>query len=95
MQGPAPRSDPSSRPLQTARLSSSIAEAGAWPSSVIEGPSVRGQWFVTHSAQPHLDGGYTVFGRVNEVGMKVVDKIVRGDKIFSVKIVELAKPPRR
>jgi cyclophilin family peptidyl-prolyl cis-trans isomerase len=46
------------------------------------------QWFVTHSPQPHLDGGYTVFGRVNETGMKVVDKIVRGDKILSVKIVE-------
>ena len=45
------------------------------------------QWFVTHSPQPHLDGGYTVFGRVNEVGMKVVDKIVRGDKILSVRIV--------
>lgn len=45
------------------------------------------QWFVTHSPQPHLDGGYTVFGRVNETGMKVVDKIVRGDKILSVRIV--------
>lgn len=46
------------------------------------------QWFVTHSPQPHLDGGYTVFGRVNEADMKVVDKIVRGDRITSVKIVE-------
>ena len=46
------------------------------------------QWFVTHSPQPHLDGGYTVFGRVNEIGMKVVDTIVRGDKIISIKIVE-------
>lgn len=46
------------------------------------------QWFVTHSPQPHLDGGYTVFGRVNETGMKVVDKIVRGDKILTVRIVE-------
>lgn len=45
------------------------------------------QWFVTHSPQPHLDGGYTVFGRVNEFGMKVVDKIVRGDKIVSVRII--------
>jgi cyclophilin family peptidyl-prolyl cis-trans isomerase/HEAT repeat protein len=45
------------------------------------------QWFVTHAPQPHLDGGYTVFGRVNEAGMKVVDKIVRGDKILNVKIV--------
>lgn len=45
------------------------------------------QWFVTHSPQPHLDGGYTVFGKVNETGMKVVDKIVRGDKILTVRIV--------
>jgi cyclophilin family peptidyl-prolyl cis-trans isomerase/HEAT repeat protein len=46
------------------------------------------QWFVTHSPQPHLDGGYTVFGRVNETDMKVVDSIVRGDKILTVKIIE-------
>lgn len=45
------------------------------------------QWFVTHSPQPHLDGGYTVFGRVNSRGMEVVDKIVRGDMIVSVRIV--------
>ncbi len=46
------------------------------------------QWFVTHSPQPHLDGGYTVFGRVNESDMKIVDNLVRGDKVLSVKIVE-------
>ena len=46
------------------------------------------QWFVTHSPQPHLDGGYTVFGRVNEKDMSVVDNIVRGDRILSVRIVE-------
>ena len=45
------------------------------------------QWFVTHSPQPHLDGGYTVFGRVNETGMKVVDQIVREDKVIRVRIV--------
>lgn len=43
------------------------------------------QWFVTHSPQPHLDGGYTVFGRVI-AGMDVVDNIVRGDKIRSITI---------
>lgn len=53
------------------------------------------QWFVTHSPQPHLDGGYTVFGRVNESDMKVVDKIVRGDKILSVKIVEGKTPAKK
>jgi cyclophilin family peptidyl-prolyl cis-trans isomerase/HEAT repeat protein len=46
------------------------------------------QWFVTHSPQPHLDGGYTIFGRVGEDGMKIVDNLTRGDKILSVKIVE-------
>lgn len=45
------------------------------------------QWFVTHSPQPHLDGGYTVFGRVSEKDMPVVDNIVRGDKILTVRIV--------
>ena len=43
------------------------------------------QWFVTHSPQPHLDGGYTVFGRV-VLGMDVVDNIVRGDVIKSIVI---------
>ena len=50
------------------------------------------QWFVTHSPQPHLDGGYTVFGRVL-TGMEVVDNIVRGDVIRSVSIAESG--PRR
>lgn len=45
------------------------------------------QWFVTLSPQPHLDGGYTVFGHVNETDMKIVDSIVRGDKILNVKII--------
>ncbi len=35
------------------------------------------QWFVTHAPQPHLDGGYTVFGNVIS-GMEVVDRIARG-----------------
>jgi cyclophilin family peptidyl-prolyl cis-trans isomerase/HEAT repeat protein len=43
------------------------------------------QWFVTHAPQPHLDGGYTVFGRVIS-GMDVVDKIARGDVVQSVVI---------
>ena len=43
------------------------------------------QWFVTHSPQPHLDGGYTVFGRV-VTGMNVVDSIIRGDVIKSIVI---------
>ena len=45
------------------------------------------QWFVTHSPQPHLDGGYTVFGRVIR-GMDVVDRIARGDVIKRVVVNE-------
>ncbi|MDT5061888.1 MAG: hypothetical protein QOH63_2347 [Acidobacteriota bacterium] len=49
------------------------------------------QWFVTHSPQPHLDGGYTVFGRVRE-GMDVVDRIARGDVIQKISITESFPP---
>ena len=45
------------------------------------------QWFVTHSPQPHLDGGYTVFGHVIR-GMEVVDNIARGDIIRRVIVNE-------
>jgi cyclophilin family peptidyl-prolyl cis-trans isomerase len=45
------------------------------------------QWFVTHSPQPHLDGGYTVFGRVIR-GMEVVDNIVRGDVIRRIIVTD-------
>lgn len=45
------------------------------------------QWFATHSPQPHLDGGYTVFGRVIR-GMEVVDSIARGDTIRRVIVNE-------
>ena len=41
------------------------------------------QWFVTHSPTPHLDGKYTIFGKVTE-GMDVVHQIVEGDKIIDV-----------
>jgi len=45
------------------------------------------QFFITHSPQPHLDGGYTVFGQV-VAGMDVVDRIARGDVIRRVEILE-------
>jgi cyclophilin family peptidyl-prolyl cis-trans isomerase/HEAT repeat protein len=47
------------------------------------------QWFVTHTPQPHLEGGYTVFGRVaSATDMRVVDSIVRGDLIRSINVTE-------
>lgn len=44
------------------------------------------QFFITHSPQPHLNGRYTIFGRVI-AGMDVVDKIAQGDK-FNVVVLD-------
>ena len=52
------------------------------------------QWFVTHAPQPHLDGGYTVFGKV-VAGMEVVDRIVRGDVVQSIVVKEQQGSGRR
>jgi cyclophilin family peptidyl-prolyl cis-trans isomerase len=50
----------------------------------LSGPDTGGsQYFITHSPQPHLDGHYTVFGRVVG-GFDVLDKIVQGDLITKV-----------
>jgi cyclophilin family peptidyl-prolyl cis-trans isomerase/HEAT repeat protein len=50
----------------------------------LSGPDTGGsQYFITHSPQPHLDGHYTVFGRVVR-GYDVLDRIVQGDLITSV-----------
>ncbi len=38
------------------------------------------QFFICHSEQPHLNGRYTVFGKVKS-GMEVVDQIQIGDVI--------------
>lgn len=44
------------------------------------------QWFITHSPTPHLDGNYTIFGRVRS-GMDVVHAIQVGDEIKEINIV--------
>jgi cyclophilin family peptidyl-prolyl cis-trans isomerase len=52
----------------------------------LSGPNTGGsQFFVTHSPQPHLDGGYTVFGQVLS-GWDVLDRIAQGDHIVRVTV---------
>src|SRR5262245_10199629 len=45
------------------------------------------QFFFCHSPQPHLDGGYTIFGQVT-AGMEAVDKLTRGDVIERIDVIE-------
>lgn len=44
------------------------------------------QWFVTLAPTPHLDGKYTIFGRVTQ-GLNTVKKITIGDIIQSIDII--------
>ncbi|CDQ19442.1 peptidyl-prolyl cis-trans isomerase B (cyclophilin B) [Halobacillus karajensis] len=43
------------------------------------------QFFVCHSAQPHLDGRHTVFGKVIE-GVDTVDRVRVGDVMQKVRV---------
>jgi len=52
------------------------------------GPGTNGsQFFITHVPTPHLDNRHTVFGEVvGAKDQKVVDSIVKGDKIITIAI---------
>ena len=43
------------------------------------------QFFITHAPTPHLDGRYTIFGKVSK-GMDVVHRLEIGDEIEKVEI---------
>jgi peptidyl-prolyl cis-trans isomerase B (cyclophilin B) len=50
------------------------------------GPDTGGsQYYLCHASQPHLDGAYTVFGRVLS-GFDVMDRIVQGDRMLRIRI---------
>ena len=82
MQGGDPRGDGSGGPgyaipcevnmLRFARGSVGMALSGK--------DTGGSQFFICHSSQPHLDGGYTIFGQV-EQGMDMVDMLEEGNII--------------
>jgi cyclophilin family peptidyl-prolyl cis-trans isomerase len=45
------------------------------------------QWYITHSATPHLDARYTNFGFVVE-GMEVVHRLEAGDTILGMELLK-------
>jgi cyclophilin family peptidyl-prolyl cis-trans isomerase len=51
----------------------------------LSGPDTGGsQWFINLSPQPHLDGTYTIFGRVTG-SYNNLRRIVQGDQIRSIR----------
>lgn len=59
------------------------------------GPATNGsQFFITHKETPWLNGKHTVFGHVVQ-GQDVVDAIVQGDSIVTVKIIRKGKPAKK
>jgi peptidylprolyl isomerase/peptidyl-prolyl cis-trans isomerase B (cyclophilin B) len=49
--------------------------------------SAGSQFYICYGNTPHLDGQYTVFGKVVS-GMELVDRIKQGDKMTTVTIAE-------
>ncbi|MEK6301981.1 MAG: peptidylprolyl isomerase [Acidobacteriota bacterium] len=89
IQGGDPRGDMEGGPGYQIRCEINLKQYGTGAVGMaLSGKDTGGsQFFITHSPQPHLDGGYTVFGQVVE-GMDVVNRIARGDRIERVEIID-------
>ncbi len=87
VQGGCPRGDGNGGPGYALRCE--ITRRGYGRGAVgmaLSGKDTGGsQFFVTLQPQPHLDGGYTLFGQVT-AGMDVVDRIRPGDVIERVTV---------
>lgn len=69
-------------------LLGSVATARTGDRTNPERRSSGSQFYICLAPQPHLDGGYTIFGQVTD-GMDVVKKIRKGDLIKNITISEL------
>jgi cyclophilin family peptidyl-prolyl cis-trans isomerase/HEAT repeat protein len=89
VQGGDPRGDTSGGPGYTIRDELNRHRFGTGTLGMaLSGPDTGGsQFFITHSPQPHLDGAYTVFGRVVS-GQNIVETILPGDRIRTVRVIE-------
>jgi peptidyl-prolyl cis-trans isomerase B (cyclophilin B) len=62
-----------------------VRYAGPVLGMALSGPDTgTSQWFINLSPQPHLDGGYTVFGRVVG-GVVPLAMILQGDQLISIR----------
>ncbi len=53
------------------------------------------QFFITHKETPWLNGLHTIFGKVIENGMEVVNAVVQDDTINSVKIIRKGEDAKK
>jgi cyclophilin family peptidyl-prolyl cis-trans isomerase/HEAT repeat protein len=59
---------------------------GAMLGMALSGPDTgSSQWFINLSSQPHLDGTYTIFGRVT-TGLATLARITQGDLIKTIRL---------
>ncbi len=89
IQGGDPRDDQEGGPGYSIRCEINMRpfERGAVGMALSGKDTGGSQFFITLSPQPHLDGGYTCFGRVI-AGMAAAEHIVAGDRIKTVRIKE-------
>jgi cyclophilin family peptidyl-prolyl cis-trans isomerase/HEAT repeat protein len=87
LQGGDPRGDGNGGPGYTLRCEISQRPYGRGAVGMaLSGKDTGGsQFFITHSPQPHLDGGYTLFGQVVK-GLELLDQIRPGDVIERIEI---------
>lgn len=85
IQGGCPRGDGwgSSSDVIRSEFSAESYSTGAMGMASAGKDTESCQWFISHSPTPHLDGRYTIFGRVSS-GMDVVRQIAEGDTIEKI-----------
>ena len=90
-----PRGDGSGGPLYAIRdeINAARYTRGAVGMALSGADTGGSQWFVALSSQLHLDGGYTVFGRVLE-GWDVLDRIEQDDCLVSVRVTSRPREVR-
>ena len=90
VQGGCPKGDGTGGPGHTVKAEFNAQKhlRGSVAMARSQDPDSAGcQFYICYGPTPHLDGNYTVFGRV-VTGMEHVDRITQGDRMRSVTIVE-------
>ncbi len=87
VQGGDPRNDQEGGPGYSIRCEINMRpfERGSLGMALAGKDTGGSQFFITLAPQPHLDGGYTCFGRVIS-GMTAVDRLAAGDRIRKIRV---------